>query len=102
MEHITMMRKRTGVDVGYHSSNLYPKNIDCRVGKGGIDKTYTLAKMIEIAYEMEDKPNIIIKSGKNGKWYLKKFQKEEIEDEIVKQKAWRDTSRCTMYMIEWE
>ena len=50
---------------------------------------------------MEHKPNIIIKAGKNAKWYLKYFQKDKIEEEIEKQK-WRDTIRYTMYVIDWE
>ena len=56
---------------------------------------------MEIAYKMDEKPNIIIKGGKNAKWYLKSFPKDVIEEKIEKQK-WRDTRRVTMYIIEWD
>jgi hypothetical protein len=101
MEHIAMMRKRQGVDVGYHSANIHPADREGCVGKNGIDKTFTLEKMIELAYKMPNKPNIIIKAGPNAKWYLKRFPKDVIESEIQKQ-TWRDTSRCIMYIIEWD
>ena len=94
MEHIKNVQIRKGVDVGYHSSNLHPY-------PRGIDESYTFEMVLNLAYEMENKPNIIIKAGPRAKWYLKYFQKDTIEDEIEKQK-WRDTSRCTMYIIDWE
>ena len=93
------MNKRYGVDVGYHDSSLDTLNNVGRVGKLGIDKTYTLDKVIKLAYDI--KANIIIKAGKNAKWYLKKINLENIEKDIEKQK-WRDTSRVTMWIIEWE
>ncbi len=96
-----MMRKRQGVDVGYHSANIHPADREGCVGKNGIDKTFTLEKMIDLAYKMPNKPNIIIKAGPNAKWYLKRFPKDVIESEIQKQ-TWRDTSRCIMYIIEWD
>jgi len=101
MNHIVMMERLTGVDVGYHSSNMHPADREGCVGKNGIDKTLTLERVIELAYKMESKPNIIIKAGPNAKWYLKRFSKEVIEEEIKKQ-SWRDTSRCMMYVIEWD
>jgi hypothetical protein len=101
MEHIAMMQKREGVDVGYHSSNIHPADREGCVGLSGIDKTFTLERILELAYKMEEKPNIIIKSGPNAKWYLKRFPKDGIEGEIQKQN-WRDTSRCVMYIIEWD
>ena len=96
-----MMEKRIGVDVGYHSSNIHPADREGCVGKNGIDKSFTLEKLVELAYNMENKPNIIIKAGPNAKWYLKRFSKDSIENEIQKQ-SWRNTSRCTMYIIEWD
>ena len=36
------------------------------------------------------------------KWYLKQCPKDEIEREIKKQQDWRDVSRSTMYIIEWD
>ena len=101
MQYIKTIERRTGVDVGYHSSNIHPIDKEGCVGQLGIDKSYTFEMVLELAYKMESKPNIIIKAGKNAKWYLKYFQKDTIEDEIRKQK-WRDTSRCMMYIIDWE
>ena len=99
MENIKFMEKRLSVDVGYHHSNLDPLNNVGRVGKNGIDKNYTLEQMINLAYGI--KANIIVKAGKNAKWYLKRFDIKNIENEIQKQ-SWRDTSRCTMWIIHWD
>jgi hypothetical protein len=102
MEHITRFEKRKGVDIFYGDTfNLHPENGEGRVGKNGIDKSYTLEKMIHLAYSMPEKPNVIIKSGTNAKWYLKKCPLDKIDHEIENQK-WRDLSRCTMYIIEWD
>ena len=101
MEHVKFIEIRKGVDVGYHNSNLYTADrIGC-VGKHGINKNFTLDEMIKMAYTMVEKPNIIIKAGPNAKWYLKSFPVDVIEREIEKQN-WRDVSRCTMYIIEWD
>lgn len=101
MEHIKQITKRVGADVGYHSSNLHPANREGCVGKSGIDKNYTLGQVIELAYKMDEKPNIIIKAGPNAKWYLKRFSLDSINEEIERQQ-WRDLSRSTMYVIEWD
>ena len=101
MEYIKTIEKRTGIDIGYHNSNIHPIDREGCVGRSGINKSFTFEMVLEIAYKMDHKPNIIVKSGKNGKWYLKSFQKDIIEIEITKQN-WRDTSRYIMYIIEWE
>jgi hypothetical protein len=101
MEHVMTLKKVTSADVGYHGSDIYPKDCKFRVGKRGIDKSLTLDKIIELAYGMEEKPNIIIKAGPNAKWYLKSFPKDKIQCEIEKQK-WRNISRCIMYIVEWD
>ena len=98
MEHIKTLTRRDGTDVGYHNSNIEPLNGVGKVGKHGIDKTYTLARVIELAHEVD--ANIIIKSGPNAKWYLKRFQLDSLDTEIAKQ-SWRDTSRCTMWIVEF-
>jgi hypothetical protein len=102
MEHVNLIKRMQGVDVGYHSSNIDPIDREGCVGARGIDKSYTFEMVLELAYkiEKENRPNIIIKAGPNAKWYLKRFEKEVIEDEINKQN-WRNTKRCTMYIIEW-
>jgi hypothetical protein len=100
MQYVKTIEIKTGVDIGYHSSNIYPIDREGCIGKSGIDKSFTLEMIIQLAYKMENKPNIIIKAGPNAKWYLKRFSKDIIEEEINKQ-TWRDTSRCTMYIIDW-
>lgn len=101
MEHVKRFERRDGVDIGYHSSNIHPKNREGCVGVRGINKSFTLEQVLELAYKMENRPNIIIKAGKNAKWYFKYFEKDVIDEEIKKQQQWRDTSRCTMYIIDW-
>ena len=99
MENIMKLEKRVGCDVFYGNKfNLEPLNGVGRVGKSGIDKSFTLEKLIQLAYEI--KANIIIKGGPNAKWYLKKCNIEDISMEIENQ-TWRDTSRCTMWIISW-
>jgi hypothetical protein len=100
MNHVKFIERRQGVDVGYHHSNIHPDDREGCIGKCGIDKTFTFEMVMDLAYKMESRPNIIIKAGPNAKWYLKCFSKDIIEDEIYKQQ-WRDTSRCTMYIIDW-
>jgi hypothetical protein len=101
-EHVKQYTVKFGCDVGYHTSNLHPSSGEGRVGVSGIDKNYSLSKIIQLAYKMEEKPNILIKGGPNSKWYIKKFDTSVIEEEIQKQKKWRDTRRSTMYIIEWD
>ena len=101
MEHFKNIEKREGCDVGWHGSNIQPKDKEGCVGAGGIDKSYTLDMVMKLAYKMDEKPNIIIKAGKNAKWYMKKVPQNKIADAIEAQK-WRDTSGCIMYIIDWE
>tara|TARA_Y100000389_G_C17085216_1_gene328547 strand:- start:167 stop:469 length:303 start_codon:yes stop_codon:yes gene_type:complete len=86
------------VDIGFHGSNITPLNGEGCVGKGGIDKNYTFFQVLEIA--KKNNANIIIKAGKNAKWYIKKCKKDQIPAKI-KSQEWRDTSRNRMYEIEW-
>ena len=100
MEYIKTMQRRDGVDVGYNNSNIHPVDREGCVGVNGLDKTLRLNQVVEIAYKMENRPNIIVKAGKNAKWYLKRFPTDQIDGEIQKQ-TWRNTSRSVMYIIEW-
>jgi hypothetical protein len=104
MDSVTKLYMYPGADVGYHESVIHPEDgtndANKRVGKRGFDKTLTLDDMINIASRMEDPPNIIVKGGKNAKWYLKRIPKEMIEFEINKQR-WRSTDNCTMWAVEW-
>lgn len=101
MENIKSIEKRKGVDIGYNNSNISPLNREGCIGTNGIDKNYTFEMVLDLAYKMDIKPNIIVKAGPNAKWYIKKCPKELIDAEIIKQQ-WRDTSRCIMYIIEWD
>ena len=99
MEYFKNIERRDGVDIG--RTNLHPSSCNFRVGKCGFNKTLKLNDLIEIAYTMNNpKPNIIIKAGKNAKWYLKYCSSDKIDEQIEKNK-WRDCSRCTMYIITW-
>ena len=51
---------------------------------------------------MDEKPNVVIKAGPRAKWYLKQCPKDLINIEIEKQRSWRDISRSTMWIIEWD
>ena len=82
--------------------NLHPADKEGCVGKAGIDKTYTLDMVKAIAYRMSEKPNIIIKGGKNAKWYIKKCPKVEIIREIEKMSNsvyGENARRCTVYIL---
>jgi hypothetical protein len=113
MEHVRKYERRPGADIGFHSSNLHPATSQappaaapresvCPRKNSGINKNFTLDEMIKMAYNMVEKPNIIIKAGPKAMWYLKSFPKDVIESGIEKQKKWRDVSRKTMYIIEWD
>ncbi len=102
MEHITLMEKRISADLGYNDSNLRPANDEGCVGKSGLDKNLSLERILEIAYKMDEKPNIIIKAGPRAKWYLKRCHKNLIDAEIEKQRCWRNISRSTMWIIDWD
>jgi hypothetical protein len=101
MDHVKTFRKIYGVDAGYHESVIHPANGEGCVGARGIDKTYTRDQVFELASRMDPKPNIIIRAGPNAKWYFKILPIQSLVTEIQKQR-WRDTSRCTMYVIEWD
>jgi len=98
MEHIRSIIRRDATDAGYHSSNIDPLYGVGKVGKRGIDKTFTMARVMELAREVN--ANIIIKAGPNAKWYLKRFSLDSLDREIAKQ-SWRNTSRSTMWIVEF-
>ena len=98
MEFLKKLERRESTDVGFHESNLEPLNGVGKVGKTGIDKTFSLERVIKLAHEIN--ANIIIKAGPNAKWYLKRFPLDELDREIAKQ-AWRNTSRATMWIVEF-
>lgn len=100
MNNITRMTKYTGVDISFgFGSDIEPMDGKFRVGKRGIDKNCTLEQVMTLAHEVN--ANIIIKGGKNAKWYLKSIDTDMIPTAIEKQE-WRDTSRCIMWVIQWD
>ena len=101
MEHISHLQKHKGIDAGIRNE-IHPENGEGRVGKSGINKDFTLNQMIELAYKMEQKPNILIKAGRNAKWYIKKIDRSVLKKEIEKTRHWRNVTRCTMWIIEWD
>ena len=101
MEHIKKFQKLYGYDVGKCSTNIHPSNREGCVGKQGIDKSYTLEMVIDLAFKMEQRLNIIIKGGQHAKWYFKQIPKEFIDSQTYKH-SWNDVSKCTMYIIDWE
>ena len=80
MEHISHLQKHKGIDAGI-GNEIHPENGEGRVGKSGINKDFTLIQMIELAYKMEQKPNILIKAGRNAKWYIKKIDRSVLKKE---------------------
>ena len=102
MEHFKTIEKRDGCDVGMINCDLHPEDKRGCVGKSGLDKNLLLHELVEIAFTMTNpRPNIIIKAGKNAKWYLKHYELSELEEAIEKTKQYRDTIRATMYIITW-
>ena len=94
--------KKRGCDVGMINCDTSCDGTG-RVGKSGFDKQLQLNDLIEIAYTIKNpRPNIIIKAGKNAKWYLKYCDLSLVDEKNTTNKKWRDTSRATMYVIEWE
>ena len=102
MELIKSVIKIKGVDIGYHDSVIDPVDREGCVGKHGINKSYSFEEVLKIASKINIKPNIIIKAGKNAKWYLKSCPKHMINENIQKQKWRPGTSRYMMYVIEWD
>lgn len=92
MNHFRNISRVDGRDIGYASQNIHPENGEGRVGKHGIDKTYTLDQMIQLAHSMSEKPDVLIKNGPNGKWYMKKYNSSLV----------RNADRCTMWIIKWD
>jgi len=101
MDHVKTFRKINGADAGYHDSVVHPANGEGCVGVRGIDKNYTRDQVFALAHSMNPRPNIIVRAGPNAKWYFKIVPIQSLVGEIQKQ-HWRDTSRCTMYIIEWD
>ena len=101
MEHFTNIEKKLGCDIG-RGNGLHPEDGKWRVGKEGFNKNLRLNDLVELAYTMDNpRPNIVIKGGKNAKWYLKYCIADKIDEQIKKTK-YRDCSRCSMYIITWE
>ena len=99
MNNLKKLEKICGVDIGFNNSSLTPVDKKFCIGKSGLDKNLNFEQILIYAYEL--KANIIVKAGKNAKWYIKNCNKNQIDIEIKKQK-WRDTKRYTMWVLEWD
>ena len=104
MELAKTITNRGNVDVGFHESPIHPADGEGRVGKMGLDKTLDFEEILSLAHKTFSKDgnraNIVVKAGKNAKWYLKYCPPGDIERSIGTQ-TWRDTSRATMWVVEW-
>lgn len=98
ISELEYFEKRIGVDVGYNDNLPHPDYPDSTSTKG-FDKNLQLEEIIKLAKDING--NIIIKAGKNAKWYIKKINLESIDELIEKQNKWRDTSRYTMYIVKF-
>ena len=78
MEHVRNYERRDHA-VLKMGNDLRPADGEGCVGKAGIDKSFSLQRIMEIAYKLEPKPNLLIKGGKNAKWYLKRCPIDLIE-----------------------
>jgi hypothetical protein len=101
-KYVKKLEIKEGADAGYHDSVVHPANGEGRVGKRGINAKYDIVRVFELARTMDPKPNIILKAGPTAKWYFKIIPIQTLDEEIQKQQSWRDTSRSTMYVIEWK
>ena len=103
MDHFTKIEKKLGCDIG-RSNGLHHEDGKWRVGKEGVNKNLRLNDLVELAYTMDNpRPNIIIKGGKDAKWYLKYCIADKIDEQIKKPYNRRDNvARCIMYIITWE
>lgn len=95
LSNLEYFEKRYGVDIGYNNSNLSHPNY---VNNKGYPKNLELEDVLKLAKDING--NIIIKAGKNAKWYIKYCDFENINEQIEKQR-WRDTSRCIMYIVKF-
>ena len=95
---------RHGVDVGYFNSSRTVQNNmthpDYPESKKGYPKDKTLEEMLVLAKDI--KANIIIKAGKNAKWYLKHCPRHELDAEIENRPRWKNSKNATMYIVEFE
>jgi hypothetical protein len=105
MEHVEKCISRHGANLK-HGRDLHPADREGCVGNRGIDKTYTLERVVAIAFKMPRKPNILIKAGVNAKWYIKECHPDRIEFEIEKARVaprgGKSVHLCTMYIITWK
>jgi hypothetical protein len=92
-----------GADLKW-GKNLHPADGEGRVGAAGFNKANTLEMMKAIAHGMPGKPNIIVKAGKNAKWYIKTCPPDEILAEIEKLRnsaRGGNMHRATLYVLSY-
>jgi hypothetical protein len=69
------------------------------IGKGGFDKTLTIEEVIhEIA--IPNGANVIVKGGKNAKWYVKNIPTELLDSSVRSKDKFYDVKKnYTSYVI---
>jgi hypothetical protein len=95
MEKAHIIRNWGNADL--NKGNTKPLNNKYCVGKEGIDKNLTFSEVCELAFEV--KANIIVKGGPNAKWYLKKIDKNKIQQGIIKCRP--SIKNQIMWEVEW-
>ena len=107
MEQCKKFERKDCCDVATKYDIKSYADIDGNVGVSGIDKNYNLEKVMSIAYNHIEKPNIIQKNT-NSKWYLKKVPHNLIESKIAefvssqRNQGINRFERSTLWIIEWQ
>jgi len=91
MEHIEFSIKFQECDVSLNDKN-----------QQSFDKIYTEEEIKQIMWLKPNKPNILVKPGKNAKWYIKWIDPTTLKDSIIKQKKFRNLKGYVMEYIEWK
>lgn len=101
MEHISSLTRKLSADVGFRGKEDINIEHPFRVGASGYDKNLNLSQIVEIAYSINPKPNIIVKPGPNRKWYIKNIPYNEIEESISHANTRRNNEKSTLWIISW-
>ncbi len=92
----------------YHDIDLYKWKYDISrdnvphkycIGKNGFDKTLTIEEVIE-HIAIPNGANVVVKGGKNAKWYVKNVPSDNIESTIrLKDKFYVAKKNYKSYVI---
>ena len=114
MNFVKKYQQICGADIQHKTGDIEPHNGEGRIGMSGIDKYLPIEVIIRIAHKTIcdpncGNPNVIIKAGKNAKWYLKHCDAAKLPQEITKwraskagQVALRKRNPPYIISIEWK